>query len=131
MGRLKQDITDAELSLLHLLWEQGPSTIRDLAEQMYQEVSRSEHATVQKLLNRLEEKNYITRDRTGTAHIFRAVVNRDDVIGHRLRTVAEKLCGGSVTPLLTHLMRNQSLSPEQRQELRNLIDEMDRSSQDS
>jgi len=47
------------------------------------------------------------------------------VIGRRLQDMAEKLCGGSLTPLLTHLVRHRQLSARERQELRDLIDEAD------
>ena len=50
---------------------------------------------------------------------------RDELIGRRLQDVAEKLCGGSLTPLLTHLVRTRRLSARERQELRDLIDELD------
>ena len=68
----------------------------------------------------------VERDRTPAAHTFRPTIARDELIGRRLQDVAEKLCGGSLTPLLTHLMRNRSLSAEERHELRQLIDELDR-----
>jgi predicted transcriptional regulator len=42
--------------------------------------------------------------------------------------MAEKLCGGSLTPLLTHLVRAERLTAKQRQELRALIDELDQKS---
>ena len=45
----------------------------------------------------------------------------------RLQTMAEKLCGGSLTPLLTHLVHSQKLTAAEREELRNLIEELDES----
>jgi predicted transcriptional regulator len=47
------------------------------------------------------------------------------LIGRRLQAVAEELCGGSLTPLLTHLVRNKKLTARERRELRSLIDELD------
>src|SRR5262249_59467396 len=102
MARTQQDITDAELSVLQVLWDAGPATIRQLADALYHDSSAAKYATVQKLLERLEDALCVTRDRSGAAHTFRAAVGRDDLIGRRLRDVAEKLCGGSLTPLLTH-----------------------------
>ena len=125
MARTPQDITDAELSVLQVLWDAGPATIRQLADALYHDRSAAKYATVQKLLERLEDAACVTRDRSGPAHTFRAVVGRDDVIGRRLRDVAEKRCGGSLTPLLTHLVRTRRLSARERQELRALIDELD------
>jgi BlaI family penicillinase repressor len=125
MARTPRDVTDAELGVMQRLWEQGPATIRQLAEHLHGGAcTTAQYATVQKLLDRLEVKGYVRRDRGGPAHSFAAAVARDDLIGRRLQDVAEKLCGGSLTPLLTHLVRSRPLSPAERQQLRTLIDEV-------
>jgi BlaI family penicillinase repressor len=125
MARTPQDITDAELSVMQMLWDAGPATIRQLTEALY-DGTAAQYATVQKLLERLEDKQFVKRDRRGAAHTFTAAVGRDDLIGRRLRDVAAKLCGGSLTPLLTHLVRTKRLSARERQELRALIDELEK-----
>jgi predicted transcriptional regulator len=123
MARTPRDVTDAELALLQVLWEQGPATIRQLTETLNGGAcSTAKYGTTQKLLDRLEEKRYVRRDRSGPVHVFAAALGREDLIGRRLRDVAEKLCGGSLTPLLTHLVRTRRLSPSERRELRELID---------
>ena len=68
---------------------------------------------------------FVRRDRAGAAHTFTAAVGRDALIGRRLQDVAEKLCGGSLTPLLTHLVRTRRLSEDERKELRSLIDALE------
>ena len=128
MARTPQDITDAELSVLQVLWDGGPATIRQLTDALYEERTAAQYATVQKLLDRLEDKQFVTRDRNGAAHTFTAAVDRDELIGRRLRDMAEKLCGGSLTPLLTHLVRTKRLNARERQELRALIDELEQKS---
>ena len=125
MARTPQDVTDAELAVLQVLWDGGPATIRRLTDVLYPAGGAAQYATVQKLLDRLEAKGYVGRRRTGSAHLFSAAVPRDELIGRRLQDVAEKLCGGSLTPLLTHLVRTRRLSARERQELRDLIDELD------
>ena len=60
------------------------------------------------------------------AQIYEAAIDRDELIGRRLRDMAEKLCGGSLTPLLTHLMRTRRLTADERRELRSLIDDLER-----
>src|SRR4051812_29503110 len=105
MARTPQDITDAELAVLQLLWDQGPATIRQLTDVLYPEGTQAQYATVQKLLERLEGKECVTRDRGPAVHRFAARLERDELIGRRLQAVAEKLCGGSWTPLLTHLVQ--------------------------
>ena len=59
MARRPQDVTDAELEVLRALWELGPATIRTLADRLYPRGGASEYATVQKLLERLEDKGHV------------------------------------------------------------------------
>lgn len=126
MERTPHDVTDAELAVLQLLWDRGAATIRQLTDALYPHANDVYYATVQKLLERLEAKGHVTRDRSGHAHVFRAQTDRDTLVGRRLRAMAEKLCGGLMGPLLTHLVRAEALSSEERQELRALIDQLDR-----
>jgi predicted transcriptional regulator len=126
MARSPQDVTETELAVLQVLWDQGPATIRQITDLLYPEGEAAHYATVQKLLDRLEAKGFVTRDRTPPAHAFAAAVGRDDLIGRRLQAMAEQLCGGSLTPLLTHLVKARRLSPRERQDLRDLIDELDK-----
>ena len=124
MARTPQDVTDAELAVLQVLWDQGPATIRRLTDVLYPAGGAAQYATVQKLLDRLERKGFVLRDRRPAAHTFAAAVNRDELIGRRLQAMAEELCGGSLTPLLTHLVRARKLSARERQELHDLIDQL-------
>jgi BlaI family transcriptional regulator, penicillinase repressor len=125
MARPPQDVTEAELAILQALWDGGSATIRKLTEALYPEGGAARYATVQKLLERLEAKGCVTRNRGAGIHVFGAAIGRDELIGRRLRAVAETLCEGSMTPLLTHLVRARALSAEERQELRDLIDRLD------
>src|SRR5205807_3589615 len=110
MARTPQDVTDAELAILEVLWETGPATIRQLTDALYPRGNSAQYATVQKLLERLEAKRFVLRQRELAAHGFLAAVDREERIGRRLQATAEKLCGGSLTPLLMHLVRTRRLS---------------------
>jgi predicted transcriptional regulator len=125
MARTPQDVTDTELAILQVLWDRDEATIRQVTDVVYPAGETAQYATVQKLLGRLELKGLVARERSEPAHTFRATVRRDELIGRRLQDVAEKLCGGSLTPLLTHLVRHPQLSAADRQELRDLIDQLD------
>jgi BlaI family penicillinase repressor len=125
MARLPQDVTDAELAILQVLWEQGPAPIRRLTEALYPGGKTAQYATVQKLLERLEAKGYVARDRSSAVHVFQAAIARDELVGRRLRQLAEQLCGGSWTPLLTHLVQTEDLTAKDRQALRQLIDDLE------
>jgi predicted transcriptional regulator len=125
MARTPQDVTDAELGVLQVLWDDGPAAIRRITDALYPEGGVAHYATVQKLLDRLEAKGYVGRDRSASVHVFAAAVGRDELIGRRLKTLADKLCGGSLTPILSHLLQSRPLSLEERRSLRELIDELD------
>jgi predicted transcriptional regulator len=125
MGQTPQNVTDAELTVLQALWEQPGATIRQLTDRLYPAGRGSDFATVQKLLERLEAKNCVARDRSGSAQVFRAAVDREQLMGRWLRVVAEKLCNGSLTPLLTYLVRGEVLSARERQTLRALVADLD------
>ena len=122
----QQDVTEAELALLQSLWDVGPATIRQLVDRVYKQGGASVYATVQKLLDRLESKGFVRRDRAAQVHIFEAAVDREELIGRRLRAVADSLCGGSLSPLLSHLVEDRGLSDAERRELRGLIERLDR-----
>ncbi len=124
MPRTPRDVTDAELAILHQLWDGGSATIRQLTDALYPDGGTAHYATVQKLLERLEAKGCVRRDDRARVHSFAAAIDRDELIGRRLRDVAEKLCGGSLTPLLTNLVRVKRLNAREREELRALMGEL-------
>jgi predicted transcriptional regulator len=125
MPRKPQDVTEAELAILQVLWDKGEATARDLTERLYPVLNESNLATVQKLLKRLETKGGIGRNRTAWPHVFRAAVARGDLIGRRLQTTADELCDGALSPLLTHLVKSDRLSAADRAALRDLLDELE------
>jgi predicted transcriptional regulator len=122
MARPMRDVTETELAILQALWELGSATVRQLVERLYPGGGPSAPATVQKLLERLEAKGYVTRDRGGLAHRFTARVGRGELIGARLRGVAEELCDGSLTSLFTHLVQTEGLSRSERRALHELVE---------
>jgi BlaI family transcriptional regulator, penicillinase repressor len=129
MMRGVQDVTDAELAVLQELWNQGTATVRRLMDVLYPEGGPSPFATVQKLLERLALKGYVTRERTEGVHVYRALLGRDQLAGQWLETMAKKLGEESLTPLLTHLVTNKRLSTRELADLRKVLDRLMRQRQ--
>jgi predicted transcriptional regulator len=125
MPREPQDVTEAELSLMQRLWDMKRASIRQLTDDLYPNGSPAQYATVQKQLERLEAKGFVRRDRSLFVHVFEPAVDRDELIGRRIRSVAEKLCGGSLVPILSHLARSEALTDKERKALRELIGRAD------
>jgi predicted transcriptional regulator len=122
------DVTDAELAVLRHLWEHGTSTRRQLTDALYPDGGPAHYTTVQKLLERLEGKGYVRSNLAGAVRAFSATVERDNLIRRRLRDVAEKLCDGSVAPLLMNLVEAGSVSDAELAELKALIRRLSRPS---
>jgi len=126
VGRVFRDVTEGELRVLNVLWDEGSATIRQLTGAIYPEGTAGQYATVQKLLERLERKGYVSRDRRSRAHRFRATIGRDELIGWGLQELADGICGGSVVSLFSELVEPSRLTPDQRAALRKLVAELDR-----
>jgi BlaI family penicillinase repressor len=125
MGRAAREITDTELSLLNELWQRPSATVQELTEVLYGNTAPALLATVRKLLDRLEAEGCVARDRSKWPHTYRAILKREELAGKRLQEAADELFEGDLAPLLTHLVRSQKLSTEDRENLRKLLDEMD------
>jgi len=126
MTRRSPNITDAEWAVLERLWEDGPLSVRQLADVLYPKGGASEYATVHKLLERLEAKKYVERHRAGGVYLFQAAIARDDVIGRQLETLVDKMYGGSLQPLLMNLVRVKRLTAQELRDLLALVDSLDR-----
>jgi predicted transcriptional regulator len=127
MPRPPQDVTDAELAVLEVLWQRGPSGRRQITDLLYPGGGPAHYTTVQKLLERLEIKGHVTKERGPEGVLtFTAAVGREELISRRLLDVAEKLCGGSLAPLLMNLVRTKSLTPREIDELRALVEDLTR-----
>ena len=125
MVQPRRNVTDTELEVLKQLWERGPSTIRQLTDRLYPDGGTAHYATVQKLLERLEAKSHVRRRLDGRVNIYRAVVDRQGLIADRLRETADRLCEGSLTPLLTQLVGTADLSRDEIEQLRDLVQQLE------
>ena len=124
MGQ-RAPVSDAELEVLKVLWAAGPATVRDVAAALKKQRRRLAYNTVLTLLSRLRDKGYVAADRINTAHQFRAVVTREDLLGSSLSALADRICDGTASPLVHALVRGQHLSPQELADLRKLLDDLD------
>ena len=116
-------LTNAELAIMELLWETEQLTARQIKERLYDDSRKSQHGTVQRLLQNLEEKAFVVRDRSLGVQLFSALVSREAYGGLQLESLAKKLTGGSIAPLLTHLLDEKKLGQVEIKRLRKLLEE--------
>lgn len=121
MTRMVRDVTEAELSVMEVLWEKGPCRRRRITDLLYPKGGPAQYATVQKLLERLESKGCVTKATDAGQLVFSAAVDRDGLLNRRLRDVAEKFCGGSVSPLVMNLVKSNTMSGAELRELQEYL----------
>ncbi|MFO1054375.1 MAG: BlaI/MecI/CopY family transcriptional regulator [Planctomycetota bacterium] len=115
--------TAAELQVLDVLWRLGAQTVRGVASDLHGDPSPVQYRTVQVLLDRLEKKGLVARDRSVTPQSFAATVDRSGVIGNELQDLADRICEGALAPLLLNLADRARLSPEEKARLWKLLEE--------
>jgi predicted transcriptional regulator len=125
MSKSAPAVTKTELSILTVLWERGPVTVREIVESLYSTHTPSLHATVQSLLDRLTKKSYVISDRGGFAHRYATRMDRQTFIGLQLQEMADAQCGGSLAPMLLALVERSKLSKSQRESIRKMIRDME------
>jgi BlaI family penicillinase repressor len=119
------DLGAAEFDVLKALWEVGPATVREVLTHLHDRGRRLAYTTVQTLLTRLEQKRYVTSDKSDLAHVFRAKVTRDRVTRTRLKNLMSQLYDGAAGPLVLQLVRTERLTPTEIDQLQKLIERLD------
>ncbi|MCH2179883.1 MAG: BlaI/MecI/CopY family transcriptional regulator [Mariniblastus sp.] len=118
-----EKLTNAETTLMDLLWDKKRLTARQIRESLYPDSKTSQHGTVQRLLQSLEEKGFVHRDRSLGVQLFSAQLERAAYGGGILESLAQQLTGGSIAPILTHLLDEKKLEKTEIRRLRKLLGE--------
>lgn len=117
----RQPLANAELAVMELLWRDDRLTARQIRERLYPNANKAQHGTVQRLLQRLEDKGYVERDRSQPVLIFSATLSRQAYAANQLESVAARLTGGSIAPLITQLVEEKRISAEEIEQLREIL----------
>ena len=116
--------TDAELSILRVLWTLGPSTVRDVHEQLNRR-SPTGYTTVLKLLQIMTEKGLVVRDETERAHIYEARHSEQKTQRQLLGDLADRAFGGSAAKLVLQALSGRKTSAEELSAIRELLDRLE------
>ncbi len=118
--------TEAELAILRVLWERGPSTVRDVHEAIQRGRPGGQttgYTTVLKLLQIMTEKGLVTRDERTRSHVYRARLSEDTTQRQLVTDLLDRAFGGSAARLVMQAPDVPPGSPEELKEIRRLIDE--------
>ena len=120
MIRKEPRISDAELQLLQLLWEESPLGASEIAERVPPSRKWS-ITTVKTLLSRLVAKGAIEAERDGRRFRYRPVVAHETIATRQAGGLIDRLFGGRVSPLVAQLAEQRELDPEDLEELEALV----------
>jgi predicted transcriptional regulator len=115
--------TDAELAILRVLWERGPSTVRDVHETL--SAQGVGYTTVLKQLQIMTDKGLVDRDETERAHVYAARVSEERTQRRLLGDLVDRAFGGSSTKLVLQALAGGRSTAQQRRDIRALLDELE------
>ena len=121
MTQLQMRLGKVQTQIMQVLWERGEATARQITE----ELSKTQpiaHSTTQTLLRQMEAKGAITHDPADRVFVFRPLSQKSEVRETAAHDLLTRVFQGSVYGLVAHLLRHESVSPEERARLRALID---------
>jgi BlaI family penicillinase repressor len=122
MAELRARPTDAELAILHVLWDRGPSTVRQVFEAIAG-ARETGYTTTLKLMQIMSEKGLVRRDESARTHVYAAAVSRDKTQQHLVRDLLDRAFGGSAATLVMQALSSQPTSAEERRDIEQLIAE--------
>jgi BlaI family penicillinase repressor len=114
--------TDAELAILRVLWERGPSTVRQVHEQLAHERPAA-YTTALKLLQIMAEKGLVDRDERDRTHIYHARLSEETTQRQLVRDLLDRAFGGSAGKLVMQALATKRASVEELKHIRQAIDE--------
>ncbi len=114
--------TDGELAILRVLWDKGPSTVREVLEVMT-EARDLGYTTVLKMLQIMTDKGLVAREEQGRSHVYSAVASKEQTQGHLVSDLLDKAFGGSALQLVMRALQDRSTSEDERAAIRRMLEE--------
>lgn len=112
--------TPGELEVLKVLWERGPSTVREVMETLNPQRERA-YTSVMSLMNVMTDKGLLTRIPRGRAFIYQAAVQREQTLGQAVEDLLGRVFEGSASSLVAHLFEQKKISDEELAAIRRTI----------
>jgi predicted transcriptional regulator len=113
--------TDAELAILRVLWDRGPSTVRQVHDVLALE-RQAAYTTALKLLQIMTEKGLVERDERDRTHVYRARVGEEQTQRQLVRDLVDRAFAGSASKLVMQALAARRASPEELRDIRKAID---------
>lgn len=122
MGRLQPRPTDAELAILGVLWECGPSTVRQVHEALA-DARETGYTTTLKLMQIMAEKGLVKRNETERTHVYSAVAGEEQTQRQLVKDLVDRAFGGSAAALVLRALSADDSTDAELKEIRKMIDD--------
>jgi len=122
MRKREPTLTSQELAIMKVVWRLGDATVRDVYHALL-ENRHIAYTTVMTMMNILETKGYLKKEKRDRAYRYRPSRPERAVISSMVREFVNRVFDGAPRPLLVHLVKDTRLSAKEREELLKLIDE--------
>lgn len=119
--------TDAELAILNVLWQRGPSTVREVREDLHRHRPAG-YTTVLKFLQIMTEKGLVVRDESQRTHVYRPQISEADTQRQLVGDLLDRAFGGSSQRLVMQVLAAKKASPDDLNQIRKLLDNLERGS---
>lgn len=116
--------TDAELAILNVLWERGPSTVRDVHDSL-SSTQATGYTTILKLMQIMTDKGLVVRDESQRAHVYEARYSEQRTQRQLLADLVDRAFGGSPAKLVMQALSGRKASTEELGALRELLDRLE------
>ncbi|MBI1788215.1 MAG: BlaI/MecI/CopY family transcriptional regulator [Acidobacteria bacterium] len=116
--------TDGELEILRVLWQRGPSTVREVHDELRQSRPLG-YTTVLKLMQIMTEKGLVRRDEEQRAHVYAARHARERTQRQLVRDLLERVFEGSAARLVMHALAGKTSTPGELRQIRRMLDEIE------
>ena len=116
--------TDSELAILRVLWERGPSTVRDVHEELNRDGATG-YTTILKLLQIMTEKGLVVRDEAQRAHIYESRYGEQKTQRQLLSDLADRAFGGSAAKLVMQALSGRKATAEELSAIRELLERLE------
>jgi predicted transcriptional regulator len=120
----KHKPTESELEILSILWESGPSTVRQVNDQLSLRKNTG-YTTTLKLMQIMHEKGMVDRVMDGRTHIYRAVLPQEEMQLTLMDRLLQTAFSGSATKLVLQALGNHRTSDEELREIKDLIQKLE------
>jgi predicted transcriptional regulator len=116
--------TDAELAVLRVLWQRGPSTVREVWEQL-SAAQPTGYTTVLKTLQIMLAKSLVMRDEADRSHVYRPSIGQEQTQRQLVGYLLDRVFAGSARKLVMQALSVKKASPSELAEIRRLLDKLE------